>query len=86
MVKTSNGSMLIVTNYQWNTTGCFTNKAHKTPTCFPTGQTAQTVMENDLTAEDAGTISCSVTIGGMNYTSEPLILLISGINSSIILL
>ena len=80
MVMTSDGSTLTVTNYQWNTTGCYTNTAHSggNPTCFPTGQTAQSVTENDLTAEDAGIITCTVTIGGVDYTSEPLILRISG--------
>ena len=33
---------------------------------------------NDLNAEDAGTITCIVTISGMDYTSEPFTLRISG--------
>jgi len=54
----SDGSIPTVTNYQWDTTGCYTNPAHNSgnPTCFPTGQTAQSVTGNDLTAEDAGTL------------------------------
>ena len=63
--------------YQWNTT-CFTNNAHNTPTCFPTGQTTQNVTGNNLLAEDAGTITCTVTIGDVDYASEPLTLRISG--------
>ena len=80
MVMTSDGSMFTVTSYQWNTTGCYTNTAHNSgnPTCFPTGQTTQSVTENDLTAEDAGTITCTATIGGVDYISEPLTLRISG--------
>ena len=80
MVITSDGSTFTVTNYQWNTTGCYTNTAHNSgnPTCFPTGQTTQSVTGNDLTAEDAGTITCTATIGGIDYTSEPLTLRISG--------
>ena len=78
----SDGSTLIVTNYQWDTTGCYTNPAHSSgnPTCFPTGQTTQNVTGNDLTAKDAGTITCTATISSVDYTSGPLILRISGIH------
>jgi len=65
--------------YQWNTGGCFTNGHIITPTCFPTGQTTQSVTGNSLLAHDAGTISCAVTIGSDAYTSGPLTLRISGI-------
>ena len=78
MVTSNDGSPFTVTNYQWNTTGCFTNNVHDIPTCFPTGQTTQNVAGDDLTAEDAGTITCTATIGGDDYTSEPLTLRISG--------
>ena len=80
MATATGGSTLTVTNYQWNTTGCYTNPAHNSgnPACFSTGQTTQNVTDNDLTAEDAGTITCTVTIGGVDYTSGPLTLHISG--------
>ena len=80
MATASDGSTPTVTNYQWNTTGCYTNPAHNSgnPACFPTGQTTQIVTDNDLTAEDAGTITCTATIGGVNYTSGSLLLHISG--------
>jgi len=68
------------TTYQWNTTGCYTNNIHNTPKCFPTGQTTQSVTGYHLVAKDAGTITCTVTIGGDDYTSEPLILRISGMH------
>jgi len=84
MVTSSGGLTFTVTNYQWNTTRCFTSNRHDIPTCFPTGQTTQTVTGNNLLAEDAGTITCSVTIGGVNYTSGPLTLRISGIYISCI--
>ena len=76
----SDGSTPTVTNYQWDTTGCYTNPAHNSgnPTCFPTGQTAQNVTGNDLTAEDAGTITCTATIGGVDYSSGSFTLRISG--------
>ena len=81
MVTSSDGGSTIfpVTRTQWNTTGCFTNDA-RNPTCFPTGQTTQNVTGNTLLAEDAGTITCTVTIGGVDYTSGPLTLRISGIH------
>ncbi|XP_065910263.1 uncharacterized protein [Dysidea avara] len=81
IVTSSNGLMLDVTNYQWNTTGCYTtvDRNSGNPTCFPDGQTTQSVTGSDLTAEDAGIISCTVTIGGDVYTSIPLTLRISGI-------
>ena len=67
--------------YRWNTAGCYTNTAKFTrngPECFPNNQTSQTVTGNDLNAEDAGTITCTVTISGSNYTSKPFTLRISG--------
>ena len=66
--------------YQWNTTGCYTNSKFtgSNPQCFPRGQTAQSVTDNNLNAEDAGTITCTVTISGSYYTSEPFTLRISG--------
>jgi len=81
-VTASDGTTPTVTNYQWNTTGCYTNPAHNSgnPTCFPTGQITQSITGNDLTAEDAGTITCTATIGGVDYTSGPLRLRISGMD------
>ena len=73
-------SSLTVTSYQWNTAGCYTNAQFtpSNPECFPHGQTTQSVTGNDLNAEDAGTITCIVTISGSDYTSEPFTLRISG--------
>ena len=67
--------------YQWNTARCFTSFRHNIPTCFPANQTTQSVTDNNLLAEDAGTITCTVTIDGVNYTSGPLTLRISGIHT-----
>ena len=66
--------------YQWNTTGCYTNSKFtgSNPQCFPHGWRTQNVTGNDLNAEDAGTITCTVTIRGSDYTSESLTLRISG--------
>ena len=64
--------------YLWNTRGCYANSRGEI-SCFPTGQTTQNVTGNDLLAEDAGTITCTATIGDDDYTSGPLTLRISGI-------
>jgi len=64
--------------YQWNTGGCYANSRGEMG-CFPVDQTTQSVTGYHLLAEDAGTITCTVTIGGVNYTSGPLTLRISGI-------
>ena len=66
--------------YQWNTAGCYTNKqfTNSMPQCFPHGQTTQNVTGNNLNVVDAGTITCTVTINGSNYTSGPFTLRISG--------
>jgi len=79
MVTSSDGSTPTVTNYRWNTGGCFTNDRITTPTCFPHGQTTQSVTDNGLLAHDAGIITCTVTISGVDYTSGSLTLRISGI-------
>ena len=66
--------------YQWNTAGCYNNSNFNggNPTCFPHGQTTQNVTGYNLTAEDAGTITCTVTINDTQYTSGPFTLRISG--------
>ena len=67
-------------SHLWDATGCYTNAQFtgSNPDCFPDGQTSQSVAENHLNAEDAGTITCSALINGVRYTSEPFTLRISG--------
>ena len=67
-------------SYQWNTEGCYNNSNFNdgNPSCFPHKQTTQNVTDDDVTAEDAGTITCTVSIGNEYYTSEPFTLRISG--------
>ena len=69
--------------YQWNNTGCYSNDNFNRgdPKCFPHGKSIQTVTGNDLTAEDAGTIACSVAIVSFVYVSEPLEIIVSGMNA-----
>ena len=67
-------------SYSWDTTGCYshTNYNPDSPRCFPHNSATQEVISIDLTAEDAGTITCTVTIYGDDYTSKPFTLRISG--------
>ena len=77
---------VINVTYSWNTTRCYTNPnyAGGNPRCFPNGQTTQNVTDSDVTAEDAGTITCTVTINSYVYTSEPFTLRVSGETASMI--
>ena len=74
------GSLPNGITYQWNTTGCYTNTqfTDSNPECFPHGETSQTVSDDNLNAEDAGTITCTARISGRNYISDPFTLRISG--------
>ena len=74
------GSLPNGITYQWNTTGCYTNSqfTDSNPECFPHGETSQTVSDDNLNAEDAGTITCTARISGRNYISDPFTLHISG--------
>jgi len=67
------------TIYRWNIGGCYVNNFNERR-CFPAGQTTQNVTEDDLLARDAGNITCTATISGVEYTSDLFILRISGIS------
>ena len=71
---------LISVTYLWNSTRCYTNADYRggNPQCFPDGQTTQNVTDSDVNAEDAGTITCTVTINGRSYASQPFTLRVSG--------
>ena len=71
---------VIGVSYRWNTAGCYndTDFNDGVPGCFPYNQTTRVVSDDDLTAEDAGTITCTMTLGGIDYTSKPFTLRLSG--------
>ena len=79
-VSSDDGSSFTVTSYKWNTEGCYTNPNFNdgNPSCFPHNQTTQTVTDDDVTANASGTITCTVVINSINYTSVPFTLRISG--------
>ena len=75
----ANGSLANVTSYHWNAINCYNNSDGVLDPCFySNSQTSQNITGNDLLAQDAGTVSCTATINGINYTSDPLTLRISG--------
>ena len=67
-------SPVTVTSYNWN---CFMTTCDLFSTDL-SAQTQQNITRNNLRAQDASTMICTATIGGTNYTSDPLILRISG--------
>ena len=76
-----NPSPSTTVTYQWNTTECYTNPNFNNgnPRCFPNGLTTERVTGIDLTAEDAGVITCTATIDdGTAYVSGPFTLRVSG--------
>ena len=64
--------------YSWSIAGCY-RTINGQRNCFPEDQTTQNVTGNNLLADDAGTITCTVTIDGTPTTSSQFTLRISGI-------
>ena len=74
---TADGSPATVTSYRWNAINCY---GVEEP-CFynQTGNNNdQRALDANLRAQDAGTVNCTATINGTDYTSDPLTLRISG--------
>ena len=68
-----------VTSYHWTAMNCYNHSTGIINTCFYDGnKTGQNITGHDLLAQDAGTVTCTVVIDGVNYTSSPLTLRISG--------
>ena len=81
MATASDGSPVTVTSYEWTATNCYTRAGGVQDPCFysvgfSTGQNITT--SSGILAPDAGTVTCTATIDGMDYTSDPLTLRISG--------
>ena len=75
----ADGSPATVTSYRWNAINCYNNSHDVDDPCFySNGQTRQNITGNNLLAQDAGTVNCTATIDGTDYTSDPLTLRISG--------
>ena len=80
MATAVDGSPVTVTSYSWTASNCYTRTGGVQDPCFyyvgnPTGQNITGV---NLLTQAAGTVTCTATIDGMDYTSDPLTLRISG--------
>ena len=75
IVTAADGSPANVTSYHWNVIKCYTIL---NDLCFYRDQTRQNITADNLLARDAGTVNCTATISGTDYTSDPLTLRISG--------
>ena len=81
MATASDGSSVTVTSYSWTATNCYTRVGDVQDPCFYSvgDLTGQNVTSSTgILAPDAGTVTCTATIGGMDHTSDPLSLRISG--------
>ena len=80
MATAVDGSPVTVTSYSWTAIDCYTRSGDVQDPCFYSlpSATGQNVTGNDLLAPSAGTVTCTATIDGMDYTSDPLTLRISG--------
>ena len=79
MATAADGSPAIVTSYSWTATNCYTRTGGVQDPCFYSlDSTGQNITGDDLLAPSAGTVVCTATINGMDYTSDQLSFRISG--------
>ena len=78
MATAADGSPITVTSYVWTASNCYSHEDVQDPCFYNDNPTRQNITGNDLLAPDAGTVTCTATIDGMDYTSDPLTLRISG--------
>ena len=79
MATLPDGSPVTVTSYSWTATNCYDHTGGVQSPCFYSGgRTGYNITENSLLAPDAGTVTCTATIGSASFTSDPLTLRISG--------
>ena len=72
-------SQVTATSYSWTATNCYNHTGGiQTPCFYSGGHTDNNITGDSLLAPDAGTITCTATIDGIDYTSDPLTLRISG--------
>ena len=80
MATAADGSPVTVTSYSWAAIDCYTRSGGVTDPCFYSlpSATGQNITGMNLLAPSAGTVTCTAAIDGMEYTSDPLTLRISG--------
>ena len=75
-------SPVTVTSYSWTANDCYDHTGGvQTPCFYSGGRTGYNITGNSLLAPDAGTITCTATIDGVNFNSDPVTLRISGKDS-----
>ena len=80
MATASDGSSVTVTSYSWAGSDCYTRSGGVDNPCFYSlpSATGQNVTNTGVLAPDTGTVTCTATIDGVDYTSDSLSLRISG--------
>ena len=79
MATTPDGSPVTVTSYSWTATNCYNHTGGVQSPCFYSGgRTGYNITGNSLLAQDAGTVTCTATIGSASFASDSLTLRISG--------
>ena len=71
-------SSINATSYSWTATDCYNRTGGVQSPCFYSGGRTENIITGDsLLASDAGTVTCTATIAGVDFTSDPLTLRIS---------
>ena len=79
MATTEDGLPVTVTSFSWTATNCYNHTGGVQDPCFYGGDLAiGNITTSNLLAQDAGTVTCSATVDGVSFTSDPLTLRISG--------
>ena len=79
MAMMPDGSSVTASSYSWTATNCYNRTGGIHDPCFYSGgRTGYNITDNSLLAPDAGTVTCTATIGSASFTSDPLTLRISG--------
>ena len=79
MATMPDGSPLTMASYSWTATNCYNHTGGvRTPCFYSGGRTGYNITDSNLLAPDAGTVTCTVTVGSVSFTSDPLTLRISG--------
>ena len=79
IVTTAEGSPITATSYSWTASDCYNHTGGVLMPCFYSGgRTGDNITDNNVLAPDAGTVTCTITVGTATFTSDPLTLRISG--------
>ena len=80
MATAVDGSPVTVISYSWTAVNCYSRSGGVQDPCFYSlpSATGQNITSTGVLAPDAGNVTCTATIDGINYTSDPLTLRVSG--------